>query len=226
MGNKIKVLFLAADPFRENAWRELGEEMRAIRGAVQRGGAADRVELLAHFAMHARDAQDALLRHQPQVVHFAAAGDGPAALYLAGDDGRRRPLDREGLRGLLGVAGDSVRVVVLDGADALPAVEALREVADYTVGTSRRTGDASAVAFAEAFYTALGMGSTVLTAFELALSRLETEGDADAAKPVRRIRRGVDLDATLLHPPDAGEEREGRSRWARPRPRASARRIG
>lgn len=226
MGKKIKVLFLAADPFRENAWRELGEEMRAIRSAVQQGPAGDRVELVAHFAMHARDAQDALLRHQPQVVHFAAADAGPAALYLGGDDGRRRPLDREALRGLLGVAGESVRVVVLDGSDALPAVEALRDVADYTVGTNRRTGDASAVAFAETFYTALGIGSTVLTAFEDGLSRLQAEGDVDAGPPVRRIRRGVDLDATLLHPPDAGEERDGRSRWARPRMRAQAKGIG
>ncbi|HEX6368497.1 MAG TPA: hypothetical protein VF006_06185 [Longimicrobium sp.] len=226
MRKKIKVLFLAADPFRENAWRELGEEMRALRSAVQQGPARDRVELVAHFAIHARDAQDALLRHQPQIVHFAGPGDAPAALYLGDDQGRRRPVDREALRGLLGVVRDTVRIVVLDGPDSLPAVEALSEVADYTVGTDRRPGDGPAVVFAEAFYSGLAMGRTVLTAFELGVSQLEMEGNPDAGTPVRRIRPGVNLDATLLHPPDAGEEREGRSRWARPRTRAPARRIG
>jgi hypothetical protein len=223
MREKIKVLFLAADPFRAGARRELDEQMRAVDHALQRGPARHTVELVAHFAQHVCDVQDALLRHQPQVVHFAAHGDGPAAIYLGDEHGRRQAVDRDALRGLLGVVSDSVRIVVLDGADTFPTVQALSEVADYTIGTNRDAGGVSAIGFVGAFYGALAMGCTVLAAFERGLGRLELEGIPGAAAPVRRIRRGVNLDATLVPGPGAGEEQEGR-RWTRRRRWAPARR--
>lgn len=210
MREKIKVLFLAADPFRAGARRELEEEMCAVEHALRQGSAHDRVELVAHFARHLRDVQDALLRHQPQVVHFAAHGAGPAAIYLGDEQGRRQPVDREALRGLLSIVSDRVRIVVVDGADTLPSVQALSEVADYTVGTNRRAGGGSAAGFVDAFYGALAMGCTVLAAFELGLAQLELEGDPGAATPVRRIRRGVNLDGTLVR--DGGEWKVRRPR--------------
>lgn len=216
MRETIKVLFLAADPFRAGARRELDEETRAIEQVLQRGPAPNTVKLVAHFARHVREVQDALLRHRPQVLHFAAHGDGPAAICLRDEHGRRQPMDREALRGLLGTARDSVRIVVLDGADTLSAVQALSGVADYVIGTNRRAGGGSAAGFADAFYGALARGCTVLAAFERGLRRLELEGNPGTTAPVRRIRRGVDLDATLLPRANAGNEQEGR-RWGRPR---------
>lgn len=224
MREKIRVLFLAADPFRAGARRELDEEMRAIERALQRRPARNTVEVVAHFAQHVREVQDALLRHQPQVAHFAAPGDGPAAIYLGDEHGRRQAVDREALRGLLGVIPDSVRIVVLDGADTLATVQALSEVADYSIGTNRRAGGGAAIGFVAAFYGALAMRCTVLAAFERGLGQLRLEGNPGAATPVRRIRRGVNLDATLVSGPDADEEQEGR-RWTRPRAWAPARRI-
>lgn len=214
MREKIKVLILAADPFRDGARLGLDEELRAIEQAVRRGPARDTLELVAHLGTRAGDVRDALLRHRPGIVHFTAHGGGPAAIYLADEHGRRQPVDRETLRGLL--ADTPVRVVVLDGVDTLAAVEALSEVADYTIGTNSRAGDGSAIGFVDAFYGALAMGCTVLAAFELGLGQLERDGNRSAATPVRRIRRGVNLDATLVPRPDAGEEREGR-RWGRSR---------
>lgn len=210
MREKIKVLVLAADPFRAGARRELHEAMRAVEHALRREPARDGVEFAAYFARHAHDVQDALLRHRPQVVHFAAYGDGPAAICLGDAHGRRQPVDREALRGLLAIAGDPVRIVVVDGAGALPTVQALSEVADYTIGTNRRAGGGSEMVFAAAFYGALAMGCTVLAAFERGRGRLELEANPEAATPVRRIRRGVNLDATLV--PDGGEGKVRRPR--------------
>jgi hypothetical protein len=115
----------------------------------------------------------------------------------------RRALGREALRALFCAARDSVRVVVLNGRDPLPAVEALSEVMDYAVGMDSPRGDGSALVFGRAFYTALARGRTVLTAFERGLGQLEMAGIPHAETPVRRIRRGVNLDATLLPPPDS-----------------------
>ena len=147
----------------------------------------------------------------------------PAASAWATRTGTRGLWEGEALRGLFGVPGDDVRIVVLSGCDPLGIIQPLSEVVDYTVAASTALGGESAAAFADAFYTALAMGRTVLAAFELGLSRLELAGNPGAAAPVRRIRRGVNLDATLMRRPDAGVEREGR-RWARRRAWAPARR--
>lgn len=206
MRDKITVLFLAADPFMEGARRELDEAMRAVEQAVQGERAAGALEFVAHFATRESDVRDALRRHQPRIVHVAGHGEGTAGICLGGEDGHPRIVDREALRGLLGVV-DSVRVLVLDGAGTLATVQALREVADYVIGTSQRPGDASAITFAQAFYGALGAGRTVLAAFELGLGELMIDGDGspEGGVPVRRIRRGVDLDATLVPRTGAGD---------------------
>lgn len=218
MREKITVLFLAADPLREGARRELDEEMHAIQRALQRGSARDKLKFVTHFGTGARDLQAALLRHQPRIVHFA----GPGIIRLGDEHGHPQAVGGETLRELFGIPGGGVRVVVLSGCDPLGIIQPLSEVVDYAVATNTLIGeDGSSAAFVDAFYTALAMGRTVLAAFELGLSRLE--GNPGAATPVRRIRRGVNLDATLVPRPEGGEEREGR-RWARPRAWVPARR--
>jgi hypothetical protein len=202
MRDRIKVLFVAADPFREGARVELSERMRTIGHAVRQGPAGEALDIVAHFARGADELRAALLRHRPQVVHFAAPAGQPGVVCLADEDGRPCAAGAEVLRDLFGGRG-SVRVVVLDGCDTLPIVQALGEVVDYTIGMAGPITDRSAILFAQAFYTALGMGRTVLAAFELGVSQLEMEGSPDAAMPMRRIRRGVDLDATLAPGPDA-----------------------
>jgi hypothetical protein len=197
MRNGITVLFLHADPSRTSARRELEDEMRAIGHAIH-PDTQNAVALVADFAARARDLRSALLRHQPQVVHFAGYGESPFVISLDDERGQPQAPGGEALRELFGVARDSVRVVVLNGRDPLPAVEALSEVVDYAVGMDSPAGAGPALVFAGAFYTALARGRTVLTAFERGLGQLEMAGIPHAATPVRRIRRGVNLDATLL----------------------------
>lgn len=195
MGNRIRVLFLPADTSRKPARREMEDEMRALEHAIH-PEARDALELVADFAARARDLRSAFLRHQPQVVHFVGYGESPYVIRLDDEHGHPQALGE-----LFGAARDPVRVVVLNGRDPLAAVEALSEVVDYAVGMDSPPGDGSALVFAQAFYTALARGRTVLTAFELGLGQLEMEGIPPAQLPVRRIRRGVNLDATLLPDP-------------------------
>jgi hypothetical protein len=201
MRDKITVLFLASDPFRERAALRLDEEVRAIDRAVRKGRARGRVELVAHFGTHTRDLQDALLRHDPQVVHFAGNGDDPCVLYLGDEHGRPRPVGTDALGTLFGMLGEWIKVVVINGRDTLPTVEALGEGVDYAIGMDRPLGDPSAIVFAGAFYGALAMGRTVREAFELAVSRMEHERDAASTTPVLRIRPGVDPDVPLVARP-------------------------
>jgi hypothetical protein len=200
MRNRITVLFLPADPSRKAARREMEDEMRALEHAIP-PDARDALRFVADFAARPRDLRSALLRHQPQVVHVAGYGEGPFVIRLDDEHGHPQAVEREALGELFGAARDAVRVVVLNGRDPLPAVEALSEVVDYAVGMHSPPGDGQAFVFARAFYTALTRGRTVLTAFERGLGQLQRAGTAPAQMPVRRIRRGVNLDATLLPDP-------------------------
>jgi len=198
MRDKIRVLFLASDPFRDRAPLRLDEEVRAIEHAIRRGRERDRVELIPHFATRTRDLQDALLRHDPQVVHFAGHGGGTGALYLGDEHGRPHPVGKEALAKMFGILREWIRVVILNGCDTLPTVEALGEVVDYAIGMNRPLTDPSAIVFAQAFYGALAMGQTVQASFDLAVNQLELEGNAEATTPVLRIRSGVDSSLLLV----------------------------
>lgn len=203
MRDRLKVLFLAADPFKDGARLELGEEVRAIDEAIQRGSARDSVELVSHFATRTRDLQYALLRHEPHIVHFAGHG-GEQGIYLGDEHGKPRPVGKEALGRLFGILDGEVRAVVLNGCHTLPVADELRQVVDFAIGTSRRIGDDAAIGFAAAFYTALAFGRGVRQAFDLAVNQLQVDESKDADVPVLRARDGA-ADGPLLAVPAAEE---------------------
>ena len=199
MREKIKILFLAADPFRDTARLELGEEMRAIDHAIQQGSAREALELVSHFATQTGDVQATLQRHRPQIVHFAGHGN-PGVVYLGNDRGGREGVGKAALARLFGALGGGVRVVVLNGCHTLPIATALSKVVDYAIGTKDQIGDAEAIQFADAFYTALAFGSPVRQAFDLAVARLMAHGSPDAGVPVLKVRPGADRRPLLAAP--------------------------
>ena len=200
MPDKIKVLFLASDPFREGAPLRLDEEVRAIRRAIDRGSARDTLELVPLFALRTRDLQEALMRYQPQVVHFASHGSEPGDIILGDEYGRPRPVGKEALGRLIGILNNAVKAVVMNGCDTLGTVEVLSEVVDYAIGMNRPVTDDSAIVFAEAFYVALSMGQPVGASFDLAVNQLQLEGNDESTTPVLRIRAGVDTAVPLITP--------------------------
>ncbi len=209
MKDKIKILFLASDPFRGRAPLRLDEEVRAIEHALRKGSARDRVELVACFAARARDLQDALMRHHPRIVHFAGHGKDEGGFYLGDVYGRPVAVGKEALAKMFGLS-KGIEVVVMNGCDTLPIVDALREIVDYTIGTKQPLSDASAIDFAEAFYGALAMGETVQASFDRAVNQLELEENTESTIPVLRIRPGVDPAVRLVAEPAPGLAPNGR----------------
>jgi hypothetical protein len=200
MRDKIKVLFLAADPFSDRAKLELEEEMRAIRRALLRGKAHDTLELESHFATRPRDLQLAVLDYQPHVVHFAGHGGRDGVLYLSDAAGNATPVDKSALGKLFALLDSGVRVVVLNACHTHSIVEVLRDMVDYAIGTNQAFSDGAALTFSQAFYTALASGAGVQQAFDLAVNQLELDGSDEAAVPVLRKQFGADRRPLLVPP--------------------------
>jgi hypothetical protein len=158
------------------------------------------VKLVPCFAPRTRDLQDALLLHDPRIVHFAGPGDGGGVIHLADAYGRRGVVEKEALAELFGILSEWIKVVILNGCDTLPLVETLGGVVDYAIGMDQPLGDASAIVFAEAFYGALATGRPVQASFDLAVGGLNGEAHAASTIPVLRIRPGVDPAVPLVAP--------------------------
>jgi CHAT domain len=204
MHKKIKVLFLAVGPSGEGARLKLDEEVRAIGDALRRGGAPDALELVSDFATRTRDLGQALLRHGPQVLHFAGNPDAPGEICLRDERGRPAPVDRKTLEKRFEIMAGVVRVVVLNGCDPRSAVEAVGDAVDYVIAMKPPLRDPSAVRFAAGFYAALSRGHTVPNAFRLGVAVLRLDGGDEADVPVLRVRPGADPEARLVTlPPTA-----------------------
>jgi len=191
MTDKIKILFLGASPTDVHPLR-LSEEVREIESEIQAASQRDSFDLESQWAVRPADLQRALLRFQPHIVHFSGHGSKTEEIILEDDSGRSRPVGKQALINLFKILKDNVRVIVLNACYSRPQAEALREVIDYTVGTSQAVKDRSAVAFATAFYRALAFGRSVQDSFDLAKIEIEMKALSGSDIPVLLVREGVD----------------------------------
>lgn len=171
MTQKIGILFLSANPW-TNSRILVDEEAREISERIREGPYRDRFEFFNYPATRPDDLQRLLLRHQPQIVHISGHGTKTERILLGGKAGRGKPLDRDGLADVFALYKHHVRLVLLNACFTKAQARSVCEVVDYSVGTGEGIGDKVSVAFAGAFYRALGFGKCVRTAFESATAEL------------------------------------------------------
>jgi hypothetical protein len=171
----ITVLLLAANPL-DTAPLRLDEELRHITRSIRAAEYRDAIRIVPWFAARPDDLVQGLLEHRPQVVHFSGHGSPAGEICFIGDDGRSRPASPEALHRVFGVLHDDVRVVILNACHSAAQAAVITTHVDVTIGMSRAIGDRAAIAFAGAFYRALGFGRSIQDAFELGVATLLLEG--------------------------------------------------
>ena len=206
MRDRIKVLFVAADPFRDLARLELEDEMRAIRRALAQGKAHDTLELEACFGTRTRDLQLALLEYQPQIVHFSGHGDGDGVIYLSDAAGRPAAVGKAALARLFDLLESEVRVVVLNACFSRPQAQAIADVVGCAIGTRGQISDAAAITFGAAFYGAIASGQSVQAAYDQGCAVVRLDKKARNEIPQLLVQPGKDriLGVTIVAR-DAGE---------------------
>jgi hypothetical protein len=198
--NKVKVLFLAANPAGSQPL-QLDEEIRQITAKVRAAEYRDSLELVSRWAVRPDDLLQALLEVKPHVVHFSGHGSPAAELILLDDQGEPKPVSQEALVQLFRTLRDNVRVVLLNACDSQPQAKALSKTIDCTIGMNQPTGDEAAIIFAASFYRALGFSRSVKEAFELGRAALLLEGIPEDKTPKLLTRKGVDAAGLVLIPP-------------------------
>ncbi len=181
-GEKCVILFLAANPAGVHQLR-LDEESREIQQKIRATKYRDTLEFVTCWAVRAEDLQQALLEHRPHIVHFSGHGSRGAEIILRDRDGRGRRVSREALSGLFSVLADRIRLVVFNACYSRPQAEAIAEHIDCAVGMTDVIEDETAIAFAAAFYRAIGFGRSIEEAFALGKSELGLLGIPGAHLP-------------------------------------------
>lgn len=165
----IKILFLAVNPKGTLPLR-LDEEIRNIDEALRKSDFRHRFQIEQQWAVRVSDLQGLLLRHAPDIVHFS--GHGSSGLILEDMDGQPREVPPAALADLFGILNDTVRCVVLNACYSHEQAMAISPYVDAVIGMTDEIDDETSVAFATAFYQALGYGKDVPTAFKLGVSQL------------------------------------------------------
>jgi hypothetical protein len=171
MTKRIQILFVSASPWK-NSRILVDEEAREISERIHEGPYRDRFEFFNHPATRPGDLQKLLLRHRPQIVHFSGHGTKEEKIILGGRFGRGKTVERHGLADVFSLYNNHVRLVLLNACFTKAQARSVSEIVDYSIGTGKGIGDKASVAFAGAFYRALGFGKSVRDAFESATAEL------------------------------------------------------
>ena len=179
---------------------QLDVEFREITAAIRASEFRDSFVLIPVLAVRPGDFEQALLEHEPHIVHFSGHGSSNAEIIVHGKDGRPRPVSKEALIDLFGTLKDNIRVVVLNACWTRTQAEEISKTIDFTIGMNQPIGDAAAIVFAASFHRAIGFGRTMQQAFDLAKVALLLEGLPEDQTPTIYVRSGVDASTAVVLP--------------------------
>jgi hypothetical protein len=198
MTNKIKILFLGANPVDAGYRLRLDEEIREIDERIQKATNRDSFEVISHFAVRSGDLLTALQRHNPHIVHFSGHGNKMKEIILEDKDGNMKPVSKQAVAELFKVMKKNIRLVLLNACHAKHLGDGIIKHIDFAIGMNKAIGDKDAIIFASFFYQSLAFGESVKAAFDMANTQLLIEGLSGFKTPVLLVRNGVDAAKTVL----------------------------
>jgi hypothetical protein len=198
----VEVLFLGANP--EDTTRlALQREVREVRERLRRSELRNHVNVEDEWAVRDTDLHELLLRNRPMIVHFSGHGSRAGELLFENAYGAVRPVSATALANLFGILKHNIRCVVLNACFSEVQARAIAQHIDFVIGMSSAIEDRAAIAFAAAFYQAIGYGETIATAFELGRNQIDLShlGPPDIPRLiVRGAARTRDVESSDAEP--------------------------
>jgi len=193
----ITILVLAANP-NDVTQLKLTDEVKAIGRQIQRAEFRDRFQLVQYWGTEIQDLQKALMHHDPQIVHFLGHGHPEGNVVLEDSSGLAATVSAESLVELFAILDGNTRCVVLNACSTEKLARRIADSVDCAVGMSGKISDATATAFAAAFYRGLGFGRNVEDAVKLGFNEIKLNGLTGSDLPKLFCREGVDPSEMLI----------------------------
>jgi hypothetical protein len=206
MTEKIKILFLAANPQDVKFRLDLDKEVSAIAEKIRSGTSRDCFELMSEWCAKRSLLQQHLRDHAPDVLHFSGHGSRSKGLAFEDDAGRRAMVSKQAFIRVIKLRKDKIRLAVLNACETSGPARMLSEAVDYVIGMNRPILDEAAKVFAATFYQGLAFGDPVDQAFESGLADLDLMDIKGSNIPELFVRSGVDRSKPFLPHPYADRE--------------------
>lgn len=204
---KIRILFLAANPADVKRRLDLDKEVAEITDKIARGTERDAFVLQTEWCVQPDLVQEALYRHQPHILHFSGHAS-RTGIALEDRDGKAFLVESAAFARMLRLHKDYIRIVVLNACDTKELARSVAHEIDYTVGMNRSIRDDAARVFAAYFYQVLAFGRSVPDAFESALAQLDLSKVPGSDVPELLVRPGVDTAKPLVAELPSSRERQ------------------
>lgn len=185
--NKIKILFLAAEPSDISRLR-IGQELRDIREKLQLSKQRDNFLLESRESVRPGDITQAVFDVEPQVVHFSGHGTSTGELCFEDVSGQTKLIQSEALAKLFSLVAECVTCVILNACYSEVQAKAIAEHIPFVIGMNQAIGDKAAISFATGFYKALGAGRSFEDAYKFALLEIQLEGIPEHLTPVIYVK--------------------------------------
>jgi tetratricopeptide (TPR) repeat protein len=189
--DRVKILFLAANPADEVVRLQIEQEFCAIAEKIHGGTHGHQLKLVPVLGIKVRDLEAALLRHRPDIVHFSGHGNKTSGIVLEDEGGKSKTVSWKALADLFSILNTHIRVVVLNACYARDQAKALTEAVDCAIGMNDKIDDRAAILFSAYFYQSLAFGYSVKEAFNLALAQFGMEGIDGVQIPELLVREGA-----------------------------------
>ncbi len=178
---KTKILFLSANPMESDRLR-LDKEISLIEKQLQIARLRDSFELVQKWALSPTELQQALLDHEPDIVHFSGHGliDG---IVLEGEDGKPKNVSTTAIANIFKILAGNISCVVLNACYSKNQALAITEHVPFVIGMKKAMPDQAAISFSVGFYKGIGAGKTTETAFALGVNSIELEGTSGSELP-------------------------------------------
>ncbi len=200
-----KILILSANPKNTSKLR-LDEEVREIEASWERCKYREQFQIISKWAVRSDTLRQALLDHEPLIVHFCGHGVGAEGLALENKLGEMQLVSTTSLAGLFELFKGKIGCVVLNACYSEAQAEAIYQHVDCVIGMNQAIGDNAAIQFAKGFYDGLGAGRTFENAFYFGRNAIDLEKIPEASTPVIKIRDSNNQFFPLLTQPGDTQE--------------------
>jgi CHAT domain/Right handed beta helix region len=181
MSSPVKILFVSANPV-ATARLQVDKEQREIDHELRLSRSRDRFDLIIADAARPEDLQQALLDHEPQIVHFSGHGSSEGVI-LEDDNGEPKLVSATALANLFKLFSGKVQCVLLNACYSEAQAKAIAQHVPYVIGMHSEIPDGTALKFATGFYKGLAAGKTIEFAFDLGVNAVQMDGMEGAAVP-------------------------------------------
>lgn len=184
------ILIVVANP-RNNSERRLEIEVREIATGLNLGLQREQFRLEQQWAVDSTALRRAMLKYNPQIVHFCGYGIDSQGLELEHEQGGVHLVGTNALSELFSLFSDRIECVVLSACYSELQALAISQHVDYVVGMNSSISHAAATKFSIGFYDALSAGRSYEQAFQFGKNAIELDSILEHSIPVLKRNRLV-----------------------------------